>query len=158
MKLLSFLGVALFLLFFHSACSQENRPGSTAEFFLPDNTLEIEGAWARPGRENGVTAIYLHVLNGTAQTDTLIALSSPDAGLAELHETFDRGEGMMGMREAEEPHFPAESVVSMEPGGLHIMLMQLRRGLQAGDEAEVTLTFANAGDIVVTAPVQSPDD
>ncbi len=138
------------------SCNSEQNQTRTAEYVLPDDGIAVEGAWARPGRENGVTAVYLNVLNGSAETDTLIALSSPIAGLTELHETFDRGDGMMGMREAEEPYFPGRGITSMEPGGLHIMLMQLKNALLEGDEVIVNLTFANAGEISVTAPVRSP--
>ncbi len=147
----------LFLAFlFVISCNSEQNQIGTTEYVLPDDGIVIEGAWARPGRENGVSAVYLNVLNGSSETDTLIALSSPIAGLTELHETFDRGDGMMGMREAEEPFFPGRSVTGMEPGGLHIMLMQLKNALLEGDEVVVNLRFANAGEISVTAPVRSP--
>ena len=139
------------------SCNGDEVHTDVREFILPDDGIAIEGAWARPGRANGVTAVYLYALNGSAETDTLIALSSPTAGLTELHETFERGEGMMGMREAEEPYFPGRSVTGMEPGGLHIMLMQLREELREGDEVEVNLTFSNAGEIIVRAPVRAPD-
>ncbi len=143
-----------FILFI--GCTANETETSQAHFELPDDGVQIVDAWARPGRDNGVSAIYMHVLNGSAVTDTLIAFSSPVAGLVELHETFDRGDGMMGMRESEEPFFPARSVVSMQPGGLHVMLMQLNRALSEGDEVELILTFSEAGEITITAPVRSP--
>lgn len=152
----SIIPLITFLLLFFSGCSAEQTEISGANYDLPDDGIEIADAWARPGRDNGVSAIYMHVLNGSAVTDTLIAFSSPVAGLVELHETFDRGDGMMGMRESEEPFFPARSVVSMQPGGLHVMLMQLNRALSEGDEVELILTFSEAGEITITAPVRSP--
>jgi periplasmic copper chaperone A len=139
-----------------ASCGEREPAQAEREFTLPDEGIEIAGAWARPGRENGVTAVYMHVLNGSAETDTLLSLSSPVAGLAELHETYDRGDEMMGMREAEEPFFPPEQVTTMKPGGLHVMLMQLNQALGEGDEIEVTLTFALAGEVTVRAIVQSP--
>jgi copper(I)-binding protein len=145
-----------------SACSQEQTDMETTEsstqedIVLPDNSFEISDAWARPARENGVTAVYLNVLNGTDQADTLLALSSTASGLVELHETYDRGDGMMGMREAEDPTFPANDAVQMVPGGKHIMLMQLNRELKEGDTVDLTLEFATAGEITLTAPVRAP--
>ena len=150
------LFLALAIPFFFSCTSQEEIE-TQAQFDLPDDGIEIVDAWARPGRDGGVSAIYMHVLNGSAETDTLVAFSSPVAGLVELHETFDRGDGMMGMRESEEPYFPARSVVSMRPGGLHVMLMQLNRALSEGDEVELSLTFSQAGEFTITAPVRSPE-
>lgn len=153
--------IALFIfLFTLTACSQEqpetDSTSTEAEIVLPDNSFELADAWARPARENGVTAVYLNVLNGTDQPDTLVALSSKASGLVELHETYDRGDGMMGMREAEDPTFPANDAVQMVPGGKHIMLMQLNRELKEGDTVDLTLEFARAGEITVTAPVRAP--
>lgn len=150
----------LLLLLTVTACSQEQTSeesaGTETDIVLPDNSFELSDAWARPARENGVTAIYLNVLNGTDQPDTLVALSSTASGLVELHETYDRGDGMMGMREAEDPTFPANDFVQMVPGGKHIMLMQLNRELKEGDTVDLTLEFARAGELTVTAPVRSP--
>jgi len=160
MKNLLFPIILLTLLISLSACSQD-QPDSEAtntetEIVLPENSFELSDAWARPARENGVTAVYLNVLNGTDQPDTLLALSSTASGLVELHETYDRGDGMMGMREAEDPTFPARDVVQMVPGGKHIMLMQLNRELKEGDTVDLTLEFAGAGEITITAPVRAP--
>ncbi|MCC5942218.1 MAG: copper chaperone PCu(A)C [Balneolaceae bacterium] len=158
MKLnLTIVSIITLTIFFFAGCSSERAEEPQVQFELPEDGIEIADPWARPGRDNGVSAIYMNVLNGSAETDTLIAFSSPVAGLVELHETFDRGDGMMGMRESEEPYFPARSVVSMRPGGLHVMLMQLNRPLSEGDEVELTLTFSGAGEMTITAPVRSPN-
>lgn len=140
------------------SCSSEPTDPPAAEIILPDSGIEITNAWARPGRINGVSAIYMTVLNGSAETDTLISLSSTVAGLVELHETFELEDDMMGMREAEEPLFPGRSVVTLRPGGLHVMLMQLQEAINEGDEVELILNFALAGEVSVTAPVQSQNE
>jgi copper(I)-binding protein len=160
MKTLLFPIILLTFLISLSACSQEQTDmeatKTETEIVLPENSFELSDAWARPARENGATAVYLNVLNGTDQPDTLLALSSTASGLVELHETYDRGDGMMGMREAEDPTFPANDVVQMVPGGKHIMLMQLNRELKEGDTVDLTLEFAGAGEITITAPVRAP--
>ena len=147
----------IFIPFFILSCAaDESDQNGNIVYELPESGIAIENAWARPGRENGVSAVYLDLLNGSTESDTLIELSAPVAGLVELHETFDRGEGMMGMRQIEEPVFPGREVTVMKPGGLHIMLMQLNQPLNEGDEVTVTLTFAHAGEITITAPVRTP--
>lgn len=140
------------------SCSSEQSESQTPEFLLSESGIEIADAWARPGRLNGVTAIYMNVLNGSADTDTLISLSSSSAGLVELHETYELADDMMGMREAENPIFPGREVVTMQPGGLHVMLMQLTQSLNEGDEVDLILNFALAGEITVIAPVQSQSE
>lgn len=152
MKTLSAITVILlFIILFSVSCSNESQ---TEPNILPGSGIEITDAWARPARENGVTAVYFRASNGSEAADTLIALSSPVAGLSELHETYEREEGMMGMREAENPSFPGMSTVVLQPGGKHIMLMQLNKPLAEGDEIEVILEFAQAGEITLTVPVQ----
>jgi len=148
----------LFSLFVVSCNSDEQTEQPAVELHLPESGIEITGAWARPGRMNGVSAIYMNVLNGSSETDTLISLSSEVAELVELHETYELDNDMMGMREAEDPIFPGRTVVSMQPGGLHVMLIQLNHALNEGDEIELSLIFAKAGEISVTAPVQSQED
>ncbi len=156
-KLHSTFFVLAFITFNLLSCSsEETEQNGQIEYDLPENGISIEQAWARPGRLNGVTAVYLDLLNGSSVPDTLVQLSSPVAGLVELHETFDRGEGMMGMRQVEVPVFPERGVTEMKPGGLHIMLMQLNQPLNEGEVVSVTLQFALAGEITVTAPVRSP--
>lgn len=146
------------LLLLTISCSSDQTELQTPEIELPDSGIEIAGAWARPGRLNGVSAIYMNVLNGSADTDTLISLSSSAAGLVELHETYELADDMMGMRKAENPVFPGRGVVTMQPGGLHVMLMQLNQALNEGDEVNLILNFALAGEISVTAPVQSQNE
>jgi len=140
------------------SCNSEQIDPPAAEFTLPESGIEIADAWARPGRINGVSAIYMNVLNGSAETDTLISLSSSVAGLVELHETYELANDMMGMREAEEPQFPGRAVVTMKPGGLHVMLMQLNEAINEGDDVDLILNFALAGEISLTVPVQSKND
>lgn len=158
MKKVSFLILLSALFLLSISCSSEQAESQTAELNLPESGIEINGAWARPGRLNGVSAIYMNVLNGSAVTDTLISLSSSAAGLVELHETYELADDMMGMREAENPVFPGRAAVSMQPGGLHIMLMQLNQVLNEGDEVDLILNFALAGEISLTAPVQSQNE
>jgi copper(I)-binding protein len=60
---------------------------------------------------------------------------------------------MMGMREQKEiPISPGEEL-QFKPGGLHVMLMNLKRDLQVGDSVEVTVNFAQAGQTRIKLPV-----
>ena len=61
---------------------------------------------------------------------------------------------MMGMRKIDSLEIPAGGSVELKPGGYHIMLIDLTRELKAGDKFDITLKFANAGDVKVTAEVR----
>jgi copper(I)-binding protein len=58
---------------------------------------------------------------------------------------------MMGMRPIDSLTLPAGEEVSLEPGGYHIMLIDLVKPIEEGDTIPVTLTFENAGEIEVEA-------
>ncbi len=61
-------------------------------------------------------------------------------------------EAMMGMRQLEDGlELPAGEEVSLEPGGYHVMLLELEQPIAEGDTIEVTLTFENAGEVKVEA-------
>lgn len=61
---------------------------------------------------------------------------------------------MMSMRPVEKIPVPAGETVNLQPGGYHIMLMDLAAPLEVGSTIEVTLTFENAGDVKVEAEVR----
>jgi copper(I)-binding protein len=114
----------------------------------------IDGAWVRPAAAGSGTAAYLTIRAGDAGSDTLLGASSPDAASVDLHETTTDASGMMGMHPAGSLEVPAGGIVTLEPGGFHLMVMGLTRELAAGGTFELDLDFANAGRIVVQAEVR----
>ena len=66
----------------------------------------------------------------------------------------DDGGGMMTMSPVDQIPVPAGGTAVLEPGGFHIMMMGLAAPLEPGTTVEVTLTFENAGEVVVSADVR----
>lgn len=64
------------------------------------------------------------------------------------------GAPMMQMQPVEDISVPAGETVSLEPGGLHLMMLDLAEPLEVGTTIELTLTFEQAGEVVVTAEVR----
>jgi copper(I)-binding protein len=117
--------------------------------------IHIADAKARPTAPGAETAaVYLVLMNHGAVDDSLTAISTPVADKAELHRTVDNG-GMSEMDAVPDFTIKANGGVSFEPGGLHIMLMGLKQQLKIGDSFPLTLTFAKAGAVTVTASVQA---
>ncbi|HYD29012.1 copper chaperone PCu(A)C [Brevundimonas sp.] len=117
--------------------------------------VEISGALCRPtpvGRRT--TGCYLTL---TASTDDrLLTVASPVAGRAQIHESRMES-NMMMMRELEGGlPLPAGQAVELKPGGNHIMLLGVAEPLKAGDTVPLTLTFASAAPVEVTAAVGQP--
>jgi copper(I)-binding protein len=86
--------------------------------------------------------------NAGATPDSLLAVISPDAEMVMLHEMVDdRMERVDGLV------VPANARVLLVPGGYHLMLHGLTRPAAAGDTITLQVHFAQAGELVVRAPV-----
>ena len=91
--------------------------------------------------------------NGGEVDDRLVAVASPAAARVEIHEMKMDGD-VMRMREVEGGLIiPAGEIVSLVPGGYHIMFMDLVGPMVSGEMAEVTLTFERAGEVTRTVPI-----
>lgn len=134
-----------------AGCGRESR--NPEHDNSQENTLIIARAWARPAAEGSNSAAYMTIHNHTSRPDTLIAVSSEAAAMAQIHETYER-EGMAGMRPAGKPVIPSGKRMELKPGGLHIMLMQVKRQLIKGDSLQLNLRFANAGTKEIAVVVQ----
>ncbi|MCK7523440.1 MAG: copper chaperone PCu(A)C [Ignavibacteriales bacterium] len=63
------------------------------------------------------------------------------AGIVEIHETYDAGNDMMGMREVKQIVIPAKTTFELKPGAHHVMLMKLKQDIKKGYVGDVTLIF-----------------
>lgn len=121
--------------------------------------LEIQDAWARasaPMQKNG--AAYLTIVNHGGQPDRLVAVGGDVAGSAELHASTVDEQGVATMRPVDGVEVPAGGEVVLQPGGLHIMLMDLRQPLAKGASFPLQLRFERAGTVAVQIEVQAARD
>jgi hypothetical protein len=139
-----------------------------------DGAVEVDDAWARASAE-GQTAGAVYFRITADEADRLLAASVPAsvAAAAEVHEVVmadgsDDGDGGMDMDDdsddGADPQMsmqelvdglalPAGETVSFEPGGYHVMLLDLAAPLAAGDEIDLTLDLETADDITLTVEV-----
>lgn len=80
-----------------------------------------------------------------------------DDGADGADDDMSGGTGMMEMRPVDRIEVPAGETVALEPGGYHIMLLELAAPLEAGTTLEVTLTFEESGEHAVTADVRDAE-
>jgi copper(I)-binding protein len=126
----------------------------------PANVAELSasGAWARAtpvGATNGV--VYLQVTSPTDGALASVSVPASVAAGAELHETMGaagaspmanmpqmgNGTNTMTMAPLDSVALPADSPVVFEPGGKHIMLVDLTAPLEVGQTFTLTLTLAD---------------
>lgn len=116
-----------------------------------DGNLRVLNAYINATPLNG--ALYFTLQNQSDQPDKLLRVETEAAGQVELHESVMDG-NMMSMQPLEEGiEVPAGGAVTLEPGGKHVMLIDLTRSLATGDEVAVTLNFEQAGAISFQAEV-----
>lgn len=104
-----------------------------------------------------VAGVYLVIENGSGVDDHLIGASTDIAGAVEIHSTTEDDAGRSIMEEQERLAVPAGSTVTFEPGGLHLMLLQVSEPLQVDDTFDLELEFAEAGPMQVEVTVVSLD-
>ncbi|HEX6982486.1 MAG TPA: copper chaperone PCu(A)C [Balneolaceae bacterium] len=138
------------------SCGSESSGNKESQNEIVLGKIEITDGWARPGMQGSSSAAYLTIVNGTESPDSLIGIFTEVAEVAELHGSYENDAGIISMKPATQPILKAGEVVRFQPGGLHIMLMELNRDLAAGDSLQLTLEFAEAGRKKVTLPVKLP--
>lgn len=93
-------------------------------------------------------------LKNTGSTDrAVISASSRAAKVVELHTHVNDG-GVMRMRQIERIGLKAGEATVLEPGGLHVMLLGLKRPLSIGTTVQVELTFDDDSTKTIVAPVR----
>jgi copper(I)-binding protein len=136
-----------------ASCQQSPQEQANGEMMQGEG-IEVSDAWARPGAEGRMSAAYFLISNFNTEADKLVSVETEVAGAAEVHESYEREEGMMGMREVPELELPAQSTVRFEQGGLHVMLMDLTQQLSDGDTFQMTLAFEKGDSVTVDVPVR----
>jgi hypothetical protein len=86
----------------------------------------------------------------------LVSASSPVAGIVEIHEMAMEGNVMKMRALPNGLDLPAGKAVDLKPGGYHVMLMDLKKELKAGDTVSVTLVIEGADKKRETVEIQAP--
>lgn len=116
--------------------------------------VTVTDVWARatpPGTTVGV--VYARIVADAP--DELISVTSGVADRVEIHASTS-DDGTVRMRPMGAVPLRAGQPVVLGPGGIHVMLIGLRRPLQAGSSFELTLTFRSAPPLTVSAKIIGP--
>lgn len=109
---------------------------------LAGQAVTISEAWVRPtvaGQK--ATGAFMKI---TARDATqLIGLSSPVAGVAEIHE-MRMEKDIMKMASIPSLNLPAGKTVELKPGGFHLMLMDLKSPIANNSKVPLILHFRDA--------------
>ena len=121
------------------ASAQSYRAGS----------LTIEAPWSRatPGGAT-VASGYMRITNHGSEQDRLIGGTAAVAGRVDVHESSNT-DGVARMAHMEGVLIRPGETVELKPGGLHVMMTELKRPLKEGDVVSGTVVFEKAGTVAL---------
>lgn len=129
-----------------------------------DAAIDVHDAWVRAtaaagseaeGDLTGITsAAYMEISNHSDSDRRLVGASAVGVGMVEIHQTTIENEVAHMEHQAEGVLIPADQTITLEPGGLHLMLMALEAPLVEGGELTITLQFDDGSSLTVTAPIR----
>lgn len=112
-------------------------------------TVKVANGWLRaPAAGQKTAAAYIEVTSN--QNAAIVAAGSPAAARVEMHSTSMDG-GVMRMRALPRIELPAGQAVKLGAGGTHLMLVDLKQTLKAGDKVPLVLSVQPTGPAAGTA-------
>lgn len=114
----------------------------------------VKNAWSRASiGTNRPGAAYMTLHNTGTDPMTLEGLQTPLAMMPEIHETKTDANGVSSMSPAGEITIAPGESLSLEQGGLHVMLMNLQTKMVEGETFPLTLTFSDGETLTIDVPI-----
>lgn len=115
----------------------------------------VTEAWVRGTvAQQKTTGAFLKI--SSARGGRLVSVSSAAAGAVEIHEMAMDGTTMRMRPLPQGLPLPAGKTVSLAPGGLHLMMTDLKSALKAGDTVELSLLLEGPDGVRETLRVKAP--
>ena len=119
--------------------------GLTPAFAAAGDALQVTNAWVPASDEIGINLpLLMTIRNDAAEADAILRVRCPFANFSEKH-TVDRGEGAPARREIKSIPIPQGKTIELKADGYHVMLLQTRQKLVAGEAFTCTVVFQKAG-------------
>ncbi len=147
------LGAGLLAL---TGCAAADAPATPAEDVATTmaDSVTMTDAWVKAA-DSGMSAGFGMLMNTGGTDVTVVSATTEASPMVQLHETVADSSGAMVMREIDGGFsIGAGKTLALEPGGNHIMLMDLAHPVMAGDNVTFTLTFSDGSQYDFTAPVK----
>ena len=120
---------------------------------IAQTSVQISDPWVRATvPQQKATGAFMQITAPKAMR--LLEVRSPVAGVAEIHE-MSMTDNMMRMRQVKELALPAGKAVELKPGGYHVMLLDLKGQVKAGDKIPLTLVVEGEDKHRVTIEVNA---
>ena len=113
------------------------------------------GRLVLPAVKGNPAAAYFTLANGSARPVTVAAVDVAGAGMAMLHETVQTG-GHSEMKMLDRPQVSAGGMLTLAPGGKHLMIDGVPAEWKPGASVDLTLTFADGDKLSAPLAVEGP--
>ena len=119
--------------------------GLTARLAAAGDALQVTNARVAASDAIGIDIpLLMTIRNDAAEADAILRVRCPFANFSEKH-TVDRGEGAPARREIKSIPIPQGKTIELKPDGYHVMLLQTRQKLVAGEAFTCAVVFQKAG-------------
>lgn len=121
-----------------------------------DCAPQVKDGWIRllPGGMP-MQAGFARIDNRCAMPATIVSASSPSYGSVELHES-KMVDGMNRMRAVPELRIAPDSAAVLQPGGLHLMLMQPKATLKPGSRVAIVFKLKDGREMIGEFEARKP--
>ncbi len=104
--------------------------------------------WVRSAKIGQNSAAYVAIDNGSIATYKIVRARSEIAQTVELHESTEEN-GIHKMRPVSSIKVAAKSITKLAPGGLHVMLIGLKRDIIPDQIVPITFVLTSGHSIIV---------
>ena len=119
-----------------------------------DEAIRISDAWVHAADQvGGNVALSMTIKNEADAADAMMRVRCPVANFSEKH-IVDRGEGSPAMRPIPSIPIAANAITVLKPDAYHVMLLQTRQALVAGEAFNCSIVFQKAGTIETEVKVK----
>jgi len=120
------------------------------------DNVSVQEPYVRQAPPNApATGAFMVIKNNGDKDIKLIKVDNPASKATELHTHLNEG-GVMKMRPVPGIEIKAKGEAVLKPGGLHVMMIDLKAPMKEGDVVPMTLTFDDGSSKQVDAKVVRP--
>ncbi len=118
------------------------------------SSVQVKNAWVRePPGGHPITGAYMEIINRSSVVYEIIGVSSEKVGRVEIH-SMEYDDEIMRMRKVDSLMLRPEEEINLQPGGLHLMLMDIADVIKAGDSLPLMLHFSDGTKQLVESSVR----
>lgn len=129
---------------------------SAAALAASADNVTVQEPYVRLAPPNApATGAFMVIKNNGDKDVKVVKADNPASKVTELHTHLNDG-GVMRMRPVAAIDVKAKGEAVLQPGGLHVMMINLLTPLKEGDSVPITLTFDDGSSKKVDAKVVRP--